>query len=180
MIVLVAYATVEGQTGKIASRIAEKIEAAGHQVVLADLAEPGFGVPGRFDAVILCGPIHMGRYPQTLVRFIQNWKSELMDVPAALVTVSMAIASDQADERKEAEAYPEKLAKKTGWVPAMRYHAAGALKFVEYDFFKRWIMRRIAASEGHPLDPTQDHEFTDWAALDEFVMHFLAEAAKAA
>jgi menaquinone-dependent protoporphyrinogen oxidase len=41
-------------------------------------------------------------------------------------------------------------------------------------------LRRIAAKEGGPVDTSQDYEFTDWAALDEFTMDFLAVAAKAA
>ncbi|GIL01627.1 MAG: protoporphyrinogen oxidase [Alphaproteobacteria bacterium] len=180
MIILIAYATVEGQTRKVATRMADTIEAAGHQVVLADLAEPGFAIPARYDAVILAAPIHLHRYPGAMVRFVQNWKSALMEKPCAIVTVSLAIHSDNAVERAEAEAYPELLAVETGWAPAIRHHAAGALKYLEYDFFKRWMLRRIAAKEGGPVDTSRDHEFTDWAALDKFVMDFLAVAAKAA
>lgn len=180
MIILIAYSTIEGQTGKIAGRMAETVERAGHQVVLADLREPGFAIPARFDAVILAAPIHLQRYPGPFVSFVQNWKSALMEKPCALVTVSLAIHSDDPGERAEAEAYPEILALETGWAPKNRHHAAGALKYVEYDFFKRWIMRRIAAKEGGPVDTSRDHEFTDWSALDEFVMGFLSEAGRPA
>ncbi len=180
MIILVAYASVEGQTAKIAARIAEKVEAAGHEVILANLIEPGFAVPGRFDGVILCGPIHIGRYPDVLVRFMKDWATALSEMPSALVTVSLAIKSEYADERAEAEAFPDRLVKEAGWAPSMRHHAAGALKYLEYDFFKRWIMRRISGKEGGPVDTNRDYEFTDWAALDAFTQEFLAEAAKKA
>ena len=180
MIILIAYASVEGHTAKIASRIAEKVEAAGHEVILVNLAEPGFAVPGRFDAVMLCGPIHIGNYPAALVRFIQNWKAALMDVRSALVTVSLAINSDDAKERAEAASFPDKLAAQAGWAPQFRHNAAGALKYLEYDFFKRWVMRSIAGKEGGPVDTSRDYEFTDWAALEAFTMEFLAEAAKKA
>jgi menaquinone-dependent protoporphyrinogen oxidase len=180
MIVLVAFATVEGHTGKIARRIATAIEEAGHQVVLADLAQPGFAIPGAFDAAILCGPIHMGRYPQALMRFAQTFKAELMARPSALVTVSLAIASTNRDEVEEARAYPAWFSAETGFEPTIRYNTEGALKYVEYDFFKRWIMRRIAQQEGEPVDVTRDHELTDWPALDGFVQDFLAKSAKAA
>lgn len=176
MPVLVAYSTVEGHTADIAARIATVAESEGHEVILADLAQPGFAVPGRFDAVILCGSIHVGHYSSTLVRFVQNWKQALAEVPSALVTVSLAIASENADERTEAEAYPSTLEKATGWKPDALHNAAGALKYVEYDFFKRWIMRRIAAKEGGPVDTSQDHVLTDWAALDHFVVEFLKQA----
>lgn len=48
--------------------------------------------------------------------------------------------------------------------------------FSQYDFFKRWIMRRIAREKGTPSDTSQDYEFTDWLALDGFVDDFLAGA----
>jgi menaquinone-dependent protoporphyrinogen oxidase len=178
MIILVAYATVEGHTADIASRIGEVAEAEGNQVILANLSQPGFALPGRFDAVILCGPIHIGRYPSQLVHFIQNWKEALQEVPSALVTVSLAIASDIEEERREAEGFPEKLMRQTGWMPDRRLNIAGALKYVEYDYFKRWVMRRIAAHEGGPVDTDRDHILTDWQALDTFTRAFLADASE--
>lgn len=178
MIVLIAYASIEGHTAEIAGRIAEKIEGRGNQSILADLSQPGFALPGRFNAIILCGPIHIGRYPGQLVSFVQNWKQALAEVPSALVTVSLAIASELKEERKEAESYPQTLIDRTGWKPDMLHNAAGALKYVEYDFFKRWVMKRIAAKEGGPVDTSRDHVLTDWDALDEFVGSFLNSAAE--
>ncbi len=180
MIILIAYATVEGQTTTIAAHIAGQVEAAGHQAILVDLAQPGFGLPAGIDAAILCAPIHAGRYPATMIRFVQDWKSELEGIPTALVTVSLAIASEHEDERAEAVAYPERLRAETGFKPKVLHHAAGALKYVEYDFFKRWMLRRIAESEGAPVDTSRDHELTDWNAIDGFVRSFLLQAGKEA
>lgn len=178
MIVLIAYGTVEGHTGDIAARIAEIAENAGNQAIVANLADPGFAVPGRFDAVILCAPVHVGHYPSRVMSFVTNWKHALSEVPTAFVSVSLAIASKNPQERQEAEAYPEQLQKKTGWKPDKVHHAAGALKYVEYDFFKRWIMRRIAGSEGGPVDTSKDYVLTDWNALDQFIRDFLRFSAR--
>lgn len=180
MLVLVAYASIEGHTGDIARRVAETIESEGSQATLVNLTQPGFAVPGRFDAVILCGPIHMGSYPHALVDFVENWKAALKDVPAALVSVSLAINSSDAEEREEAAAYPEQITDATGWKPDQIHHAAGALKYLEYNFFKRWIMRRIASAEDGPVDTSKDHVLTDWAALEAFVKSFLSETQKTA
>jgi menaquinone-dependent protoporphyrinogen oxidase len=180
MIVLIAFSTIEGHTAEIAGRIAAQVEEAGHQAIMADLSQPGFGLPGRIDAAILAAPIHAGRYPPQMVRFVQDWKSDLAAVPAALVTVSLAIASQNADERDEAVGYPERLRGEAGWIPPHLHHAAGALKYLEYDFFKRYMLRRIAEREGGPIDTWRDHELTDWKALAGFVHSFLAQAARAA
>jgi len=172
MTVLVLYATIEGHTRKIAERAATKLEGAGQGVVLGDIREPGFAIPGRFDGVLICAPIHIGRYPSPVAQFLTDWKDALAQVPTALVSVSLGINSESAEERAEAEAYPAKLEKKTGFHIPKVYHAAGALKYLEYDFFKRALMRQIVAREGGPVDTSLDHEFTDWVALDAFVQDF--------
>lgn len=179
MTVLVLYATVEGHSRKIAQHAASRLEELGQAVIVGDVREPGFPISGRFDGVLLCAPIHMGRYPEAIVRFIQDWKDALEAVPNALVSVSLGIHSSNADERAEAEAFPAKLQRKTGFRPRRVHHAAGALKFLEYDFFKRMLMRQIAASEGGPIDTSKDYEFTDWAALDAFLEEFADDIALA-
>jgi menaquinone-dependent protoporphyrinogen oxidase len=168
MIIAVLYATVEGQTEKIASHLAKLIEDHGHQAVLANLAQPGFALPGDFDGAFLCAPIHIGNYPPAFVRFVENWKAELSAIPTALITVSLAIASKNAEEQTEARNFPKLLAQRTGWVANWNHHAAGALKYLQYDFFKRWMLRRISRKEGGPVDTSKDYELTDWSALDEF------------
>jgi menaquinone-dependent protoporphyrinogen oxidase len=178
MIILIAYVTVEGHTGDVAARVAEIVEAAGNQAIVVNLADPGFGIPGRFDAVILCAPVHVGHYPARMMSFVANWKHALCEVPSAFVSVSLAIASKNPQERLEAEAYPEQLQQKSVWKPDKVHHAAGALKYVEYDFFKRWIMRRIARSEGGPVDTTRDYVLTDWNALEKFIRDFLRFSAR--
>jgi menaquinone-dependent protoporphyrinogen oxidase len=177
--VLVLYATIEGHSRKIAEHAAAKLEQAGQQVVLGDVREPGFAVPGRFDGVLICAPIHIGRYPTSVAQFIIDWKAALAAVPTAFISVSLAIHSDSAEERAEAQTYPAKLEKKTGFHIAKVHHAAGALKYLEYDFFKRALMRQIAKKEGASVDTSRDHEFTDWAALDAFVQEFADDVALA-
>lgn len=172
---LVLYATVEGQTQKIAESIAAQLENTGGEVFLTNVVDPGYCDPGMVDAAILCAPIHIGHYPSAFVQYIQNWKSALLDVPTALVTVSLAIASDDTDERDEALKFPENLAKQTGWNPDYQHNAAGALKYLEYDFFKKWMMRRIAGAEGGPVDTSKDYEFTDWDALAGFIDKFAGD-----
>ena len=52
-----------------------------------------------------------------------------------------------------------------GWQPSVTVHVAGALRMSEYDFFKAWIMGRIAADRGEPIGRKEDREYTDWEAL---------------
>ncbi len=173
MRILVLFDTVEGHTKKIAGAISGQIEDAGHEVIVTRASDTGYLDPGNFDAAVLCAPIHIGDYPAALVRFVQNWKHALKDKPCAFVSVTLAINSDDADEVAEATAFPTTLFERTGWAADQVHNAAGALKYLEYDFFKRWMMKRISAAEGGPVDTSRNYEFTDWDALKRFVSGFL-------
>lgn len=172
MLVLIVYGTVEGHTAKIAGKVAAQIESTGHQVVLTDVRQPGYAIPGQFDAAIVCAPIHLGSYPGPVIRFLHDYANAFNQIPSALVTVSLGIASLFEAEVKQASAYPEQLVCKTGWLPTMRHNAAGALRYPEYSYFKRLLLRHIAAKEGGPVDTSRDHELTDWDALKTFIGAF--------
>lgn len=176
MKIAVIFASVEGHTKKLADTISGQLSDQNIGVELIDLRQPGFASFADYDAAILAAPIHIGKYPAAFETFVQSWKSELMNIPTAFVSVSLSIASDAESEREESAHYPDGLEKRTGWRADRIHHAAGALKYTEYDFFKRYMMRRISRLEGDPTDTSQDHEFTDWDALSKFVSDFVLEA----
>ena len=178
MRILVFFDTVEGHTRKIAETIAGWLEETGATVMLTSAKQVGYCDPGEFDGVILCAPIHMGNYPQAFVDFISDWRDALSAIPTALVTVSLGIASDFPDEQAEVKLFPRQLEDATGWKAGLEHHAAGALKFQQYDFFKRWMMRRISGKEGGPVDTSKDHELTDWSALKKFSQEFASSISK--
>ena len=43
--------------------------------------------------MLLCAPIHIGRYPSSVAQFLIDWKDALSQVPTALVSVSLGIHS---------------------------------------------------------------------------------------
>ncbi len=93
---------------------------------------------------------------------------------AAFVSVSLSAASNEADEREAIEAIANGLFDQTLWRPDQVCHAAGAFKFTQYDFFRRWSMKFIAMQRGEAVDMNVEKEYTDWAALERFVADFLA------
>ena len=66
---------------------------------------------------------------------------------------------------------------RTGWKPTVSAPVAGALRYSEYNFLIRLVMRGICRAEGLDTDTSRDYEYTDWPALDEIVDGFLAEHA---
>ena len=169
----IAYATVEGQSRRIAEKLASFLETRGHQSVIASATEMSEYTLERPDGVLLCAPIHAGRYPSYFTDFVRREIDWLSAIPSAFVSVTLSIASDDPDERAEAARFPAALAAETGWEPRLVHNAAGALRYTEYDFFKRWMLKRIAGKHNAPTDTSNDYELTDWAALEAFAVDFI-------
>ncbi len=174
MRVLICYATTEGQTRKVAEFVADLLKEAGHEPALFDATVADEVEPGRFEAAILTGSVHIGRYQSALVHRIHQWRDALNAMPSAFISVSMAAASDDPHARAEVDELCQKMLQAAGWTPTMTLHAAGAIRFSQYDFFKRLAMRLIARQMGRDDDPHVDHEYTDWDSVRRFVESFLA------
>lgn len=176
MRIILIYATVEGHTRSVARHVETYLTEADHTVDLVDATHPPESIPiDSIDAVICAGPIHIGTFPAPLRRFVRSHARELMARPGAFVTVSLTAASDDAREWDELNGSVNAFSDETGWWPVSVHNAAGALKYSEYDYFRKWMMRRIADKHQHPTDASQDYEFTDWGALDMFLDGFLRD-----
>ena len=128
--------------------------------------------------MILAGSIHEGHYQRYLVSFMKEHKAALAKLPTALVTVCLAIHSANADERAEAERFPEQLVARAGFRATRSIVVAGALMYTQYSWLKRVVMKQISKHEGGSTDTTRDTEYTDWAQVDAFADAFFAEVAK--
>lgn len=177
MRILILFATIEGHTRKIVEHISASLQKAGHDVRMIN-ATSERSVPGadEFDASIVAAPVHVGSFPAPVRRLVKTNADTLMARPGAFVSVSLAAASSEEAEVAEISDYVEAFGNETGWWPVSVHHAAGALKYTEYDFFRRWMLKRIAGKEGGPTDTSKDYEFTDWDALDQFVTEFVEQA----
>jgi menaquinone-dependent protoporphyrinogen oxidase len=172
--VLVVYGTTEGQTRKIAEFITDALRARGVKVDLVDSAGEGAAlVQPVYSAAIVCGSLHQHRFQASLLRFVKQNSGWLAGVPAAFVAVSLAALLKDAESHDELRTIAEAFYREAGWTPAVTRHVAGALRYTEYDYFKRLIMRLIAKHQGGDTDTSRDHEYTDWDDLTRFVEEFV-------
>lgn len=166
MNVLIAYGTTEGQTAHIADELKRRLEAAGVKVEAVDL-EKTQPLLAAFDRVVVAGSIHMGKYQKAVGRFVSANVGLLNEIPSWFVGVSMAEAGGAAAGGHEtAQTLVDGFVAEHGWRPRGTLSLAGALKYREYNFITRFIMKRISAKEGRPTDTSRDWEFTDWSAVD--------------
>ena len=165
MYLLLAYATTDGQTRKIARFAADRLTAAGHSVELLNVEDAEGLALARFDAAILAGSLHAGSFQKTLARYATGAKADLALMPTLFLAVSLSAAGEDAEDWAGLRQCLASFETETGWTPGRVEHVAGAFRFSEYDFFRAWAMRRIADQKGEKVEPGQDKEYTDWAAL---------------
>jgi len=173
--ILLVYGSLEGQTKLIAERIAAVLKDKGHEVTtLPDDRAPAGPALERFDAAIVGGPIHMGKFPKPLMQFVSTHRDWLNKVPGAFFTVCMAINSKRPESREQAIRYGNNFLTQSGWLPRLSATFAGAVKYTQYGFITRFIMKMISKREGGSTDTTHDHEYTDWDSVARFGEEFHA------
>jgi len=180
MDILIVYGSLEGQTKKIAEHIAAILAAKGHATTTlsAENLSTDFSLDD-FDAAIIGGSIHISKYPKPLLKFVTTHRDSLNKIPGALFTVCMAINSKLPGSREQAMHFGEAFKTQTGWRPALVETFAGAVKYTQYGFITRYIMKRISKHEGGSTDTSRDHEYTDWGGVAHFAEEFAVMLAAA-
>ncbi len=172
--VLILYATTEGQTRKIAQFLADRAAYRDHAVDMHDVTcLPAQLDLESYDGVILAASLHMDQHQPAMHHFVVSHLLTLQNVKTAFLSVSLSAAGDKSDQ-SVAYTCMERFLLETRWSPKKRMMVAGALRFPEHDFFRRWMLRRIAKVKHAPADASGDHEFTDWEALSKFFDEFMA------
>ncbi|MFH1044935.1 MAG: menaquinone-dependent protoporphyrinogen IX dehydrogenase [Pseudomonadota bacterium] len=166
--ILLLYATTEGQTARIAERIAHKLREKGHnvEVLPAGTARTDLD-PAVYDGVMVGASIHYGRHPAYLRTLIRRHRAVLAARPCAFFSVSLS-AGGPRPKPKAAQRYLDKFMRRTGWQPQLTASFAGALKYSLYGPIKRRVMIVFVGLGGGETDTTRDYEYTDWDAVERF------------
>ncbi|WP_367751949.1 menaquinone-dependent protoporphyrinogen IX dehydrogenase [Flavobacterium sp. WC2430] len=172
MKLLIIYGTTEGQTRRIAHYMEVLLQNNGHQVTIADTTvnPPS---PEGYDAILIGSSIHMHKYQSAVKHYIKKYLAELNQIPSAFFSVSLAVASGLEEENQEVQKITNDFLQQTGWKPMLTTQIAGALKYTEYDYFKRLIMKMISKKQGGATDTSQDYEYTNWDEVNKFTNQFI-------
>lgn len=158
--VLVAYASIEGHTARIAQRIAEVLRGRGYRVDVV----PASGALdlSRYAGVIVGASVHYGRHPAKLGKWLKT--AGLEGRASAFFSVSLGAK----------EHYATKFLRRAGWRPQLTAVFQGALKYSRYGPIKRRVVQAFAAIGGHDTDASMDYDYTDWKAVEDFATAFSA------
>jgi menaquinone-dependent protoporphyrinogen oxidase len=172
MKVLIAYATTEGQTRKIAEKIANQVRELGHVAELADIERKRRGINiDEFDAVIIAASVHQRDHQDAIEVFVTACRAALNAKPTMFLSVSLSAAFDEG--RGEALDYVARFVGQTGWTPGVSLPVAGALRNEAYDYFQQQILEHVVLKNREVDRLERNHEFTDWKALSDAVEAFL-------
>jgi len=173
--ILVVYGTGEGQTAKVADRIGETLRERGHSATVLDATaiSTDYSVV-RHDAVLVGSSIHVGKHQPEVVQFVREHHHALSTRPTGFFQVSLSSATDDAERQAEAAGYVESFIAETDWHPDRIGLFGGALRYSEYGFLKRLLMKRIAKDATGDTDTARDYEYTDWDEVAQFTNDFAA------
>lgn len=171
MSILIAYGTIEGQTGKIARFIDAKLREQGHNVELLDTSDATRDVVwDEIERVFLAGSVHEHRHPKAFEVFLYAHRRDLSARPTLLCSVSLNAAFPEG--RAEAQTYVDALKLRNDLTTSRDLLVAGALRAEQYDYYATQVLQHVLL-RGKEYDPNSaQHEFTDWAALEKDVLDF--------
>jgi menaquinone-dependent protoporphyrinogen oxidase len=163
---LVVFHTSEGQTARIAERIASVLRNLECSVDVRSVdAAPA---PASYDAVVVGDSIHAVHHSRPLTHYLAEHAAELNTMPSALFQVSLTSTNPDDEHTAAARALVRELIDRTEFQPKIVGLFAGALVYQQYGWLKRRIMRAIVKREGGDTDMSRDYEYTDWAAVERF------------
>lgn len=165
--VLLCYASHDGQTRRIAERMAARVAAHGGRVELTDLSErqPTAAEVEAADAVAVVAAVRYGHHLPPARRFLAAHGARLAAKPVAAISVNLTARKPE-KRSVTGSVYLRKWLKHTGLRPQVAEAVAGKLDYPRYSWFDRLMIRLIMKITGGPTDPGVTVEFTDWDAVD--------------
>jgi len=169
--ILVLYGTTDGHTFKVATALADTLRA---QVGDTDVVNAAVNPPRAdgFDAIIVAASVHAGGYQASVHAWVKENAAALNQRPTAFVSVCLAVLQEDPNVQGQVAEIIDRFVKTTKWKPTMRKAVAGALLYRNYNWIKRWTMKRIVAKAGGDVDTSRNYEYTDWNDLRAFATKF--------
>lgn len=163
--ILILYASKQGQAEKIAHAIAGHIFSLGDQITLINISDVDREKPvlTSFDRLVFGSSIYVGKIDKALAQFINANAGVISPMPRSLFLVLMAAATTDTQRREKSLTEIRRNISKQLKVHFPEIEMiAGAIKYSQYNWLVKWMMKRIARKEGGSTDTSRDHEYTDW------------------
>ena len=170
--VLVLHASIDGQTARIAERIASILRARGLEATVRAADAPGAASDiESHDGIVIGAGIRYGHHPAWLKKLVRRRLAQIAGRPSAFFSVCLSAGGPGA-RPATARAYLDDFEQRTGWSSDQSASFAGALLYRRYRPHIRFLIRCIMKVTGGETDASRDYEYTDWAAVERFAGEF--------
>ena len=164
---LLCYATRDGQSRRIAQRIAARLAEGGIAASPHDLA---VALPAPADLaaarlVVVVAAVRYGRHLPEAERFLAACHAATELAPLVFVSVNLT-ARKPGNDTAAGNRYLRKSIARHRLRPALAAAVAGRLDYPRYGWLDRQMIRLIMKLTGGPTDPRSCREFTEWSAVD--------------
>ncbi|WP_445448623.1 menaquinone-dependent protoporphyrinogen IX dehydrogenase [Enterococcus faecalis] len=163
---LIIYSTINGQSKKIANKIADNLRNK-HVVFVANLMTIDTEKLLNVDKVLIGASVRYGRFSRKLLKFVISNKYFLESKNTCFFGVNL-IARDPNKRNVESNIYVRKFLAKTNWKPQLVGIFAGKLDYPKYNFFDRSMIRLIMKITHGETDISKTIEYTDWREVNRF------------
>jgi menaquinone-dependent protoporphyrinogen oxidase len=116
----------------------------------------------------------MGKHGDAVRAFVRTNRESLEARPSGFFQVCLSSAVEDEERQAEAARYIHEFVEDTGWHPDRIASFGGALRYSEYGFLKRMMMKKIAKDATGDTDTSRDYEYTDWDEVEQFTTDFTA------
>lgn len=167
----ILYLTRDGQTKKIAERIASQLTGC-TLINLRDQAVVSATNFANFDQIAMGASIRYGHFDPLLEKFIAEHAYLLNTKKSAFFSVNLTARKANRNTPKT-NTYTRKLLARIAWKPTLVEVFAGALFYPRYGWFDRMMIRFIMKITKGDTDTSREYEYTDWQKVDQFAAKFV-------
>jgi len=169
------YATRDGQSRRIAERIAKRLADDGIPALAHDLAgaAPNQSRLTAARLVVVVAAVRYGLPLPVAEQFLASYRT--LREPPQLVLLSVNLtARKPGKDTVEGNAYLRKSIKRHRLAPVLALAIAGRLDYSRYGWLDRQLIRFIMKLTGGPTDPATCIDYTPWSVVDDVALRIAA------
>ena len=165
------YATRDGQSRRIAERIAGRLAERGIAASPHGLAAalPGPQQLAQARLVTVVAAVRYGRHLPEAERLLATYRTLPAPPPLVFLSVNLT-ARKPGKDTAEGCAYLRRSIARHQLAPALALAIAGRLDYARYGWLDRQLIRFIMKLTGGPTDPKTSIEYTAWNVVDDVAL----------
>lgn len=164
--VLILYSSRFGHSRKIAEQLTRDFQAINRSCECRNIEEDlELSQPlSSYMATVIIASVRYGFFHKNVKAFVRSHLKQLNSSLSIFMPVCL-IARKPEKRQIETNVYARKFLEQTEWNPTITSITAGDLRYPEYNFLDRFMIKLIMKITKGETDPHFTCDYTDWAAI---------------